>query len=103
MVTPFPNGRLSGMLGMPSSPWTPEPENITKLGDKMGVGPAGHNKDAKQHDDDDMDARDAGEKLTEDKKYKNIRRTRSRTDEPISTSANPHHPPSLSLSVWPQE
>jgi hypothetical protein len=59
MVTPFPSGRLSGMLGMPSSPWTPEPENITKLGDKMDVGPAGHNKDAKQHDDDDMDAHDA--------------------------------------------
>jgi hypothetical protein len=59
MVTPFPSGRLSGMLGMPSSPWTPEPENITKLGDMMGVGPAGHNKDAKQHDDDDMDAHDA--------------------------------------------
>jgi hypothetical protein len=32
MATPFASGRLSGMLGMPTSPWARKQENITTLG-----------------------------------------------------------------------
>ena len=67
MTTPFGSGRLTGLLGMPSSPWDfNKKKNITKLGEQHGFGPTGpqddgargHDSSKPKHDDDELDAQD---------------------------------------------